>query len=955
MASLRRALFDVRPDERRPATLAFLALLGITAAHTLIETARDALFLTKVPIAYLPALYLAIAAAGLLTTRAGAALEARRDPAVVPRFDPVSTSLIAGAVITGAFWISAASPSRAVLYALYVFSGLFASWVAGRLWIRLGAIFTVVQAKRLYGVVGTGGVLGAVIGAAAARACLALIEVRHLLLLGAALLVVTAIGPAALLPRPVAEARRRGGAGSAGDAEAAGAATAAAPSLTDQAREVARHPYLVRVLGIVLVTAAVGTAIDFVFKSEVARAFHDPHELASFLATVSLATNLASLVAQSIGVGVVMRVLGVHRALYVMPLLIGLGAGGAILGLGFAAAIAMRGIDGTLRQSLQKTSVELLFVPLPDAIRARSKPIVDLVGQRGGQAITSIAILGLVYVVGRAGGAGGIDRSTQAVGIVVALLAAAWLLLARGIRSRYLDVFRATLQRGRIELSAGMPELDMSALEALIASLSSRKDAQVLGALDLLAAQSRGRLVPSLILFHPSKAIVLRALELLVETGRTDFVPVADRLLEHADADVRTAALRARAAVEHDAAFLRSLLDDPQAEIRATALVALVSGGDLSAADGEVAMRELAQSSVEVRRALTRALGEVQPARLRAGQRDPGESARAGMESALVMLATDEDATTRMLAATAMGRVGAKAFVPVLLAMLGERGAGLPAIDALADMGDVAVAAVDEALDATSTDEETKWRLLNVLSRSRSAAAVPRLAQRLADSGETILNTRILRALRGAHLAGMVVPVDRKKLRALAGDTVASIARALAFRLAHARALDEMPEHRTKAAELLQKLLRDMEIEGSDRLFLVLGLMYPNERFARIQRGLLSANAKARASSRELLENVVRPPLRDSVLAVVDDVADRQRLLRIGSERADDTYEALLGAMIDRGGELGVLASHHASELGLNQRLRSAAQRIDASKTAFGDGLSAGSLGSQRVVAEVAG
>ena len=53
----------MRAEERRPATLAFLARLGITAAHTLIETARDALFLTKVPITYLPALYLAIAAA----------------------------------------------------------------------------------------------------------------------------------------------------------------------------------------------------------------------------------------------------------------------------------------------------------------------------------------------------------------------------------------------------------------------------------------------------------------------------------------------------------------------------------------------------------------------------------------------------------------------------------------------------------------------------------------------------------------------------------------------------------------------------------------------------------------------------------------------------------------------------------------------------------------------------
>src|SRR5262249_26848256 len=143
----------------------------------------------------------------------------------------------------------------------------------------------------------------------------------------------------------------------------------------------------------------------------------------------------------------------------------------------------------------------------------------------------------------------------RAVAVAIVALSIGWLWLAAGIRPRYLDVFRQTLRRGRTELSAELPELDIGALEALIPALSSKKDAEVLGALDLLAAQSRGRLLPSLILFHPSKPVVLRALELLVREKRTDFVQVADRLLTHGDAEVRAAALRARAAVEPDPTF----------------------------------------------------------------------------------------------------------------------------------------------------------------------------------------------------------------------------------------------------------------------------------------------------------------------------------------------------------------------------------------------------------------
>ena len=60
-----RTFTDVRPEERRGVVGAFLALFGILAGHTLLETARDALFLARLPPSKLPWVYLAIA--GLLS------------------------------------------------------------------------------------------------------------------------------------------------------------------------------------------------------------------------------------------------------------------------------------------------------------------------------------------------------------------------------------------------------------------------------------------------------------------------------------------------------------------------------------------------------------------------------------------------------------------------------------------------------------------------------------------------------------------------------------------------------------------------------------------------------------------------------------------------------------------------------------------------------------------------
>src|SRR5688500_11467613 len=50
----------VTPEARRNTIAAFTTLLVITTGHTLLETARDALFLAKVPASQLPWMYLVI-------------------------------------------------------------------------------------------------------------------------------------------------------------------------------------------------------------------------------------------------------------------------------------------------------------------------------------------------------------------------------------------------------------------------------------------------------------------------------------------------------------------------------------------------------------------------------------------------------------------------------------------------------------------------------------------------------------------------------------------------------------------------------------------------------------------------------------------------------------------------------------------------------------------------------
>ena len=133
-----RRLLALRPEERRGTVAAFLTIFGTLAAHTLLETARDALFLARLPAPRLAVVYLLIAfvAVGLAQVPWGR----RRATGAFA----LSRLLGLGAVVTFLFWALGRWQSPFELYALYVWTGWcfarllapFAPHLAEELWHR---------------------------------------------------------------------------------------------------------------------------------------------------------------------------------------------------------------------------------------------------------------------------------------------------------------------------------------------------------------------------------------------------------------------------------------------------------------------------------------------------------------------------------------------------------------------------------------------------------------------------------------------------------------------------------------------------------------------------------------------------------------------------------------------------------------------------------------------------
>jgi hypothetical protein len=116
------------------------------------------------------------------------------------------------------------------------------------------------------------------------------------------------------------------------------------------------------------------------------------------------------------------------------------------------------------------------------------------------------------------------------------------------------------------------------------------------------------------------------------------------------------------------------------------------------------------------------------------------------------------------------------------------------------------------------------------------------------------------------------------------------------------------------AGKLLIELLKDKVRHAQSRMFLILGLLYRKEDFEQVERGLNSADAKLRASSRELLGNVVKGRLRDGLIVLVDEVPDAEKIDRYGG-RLSSSYRDNLERLAQRSGNLGLLARAHLEEL----------------------------------------
>jgi hypothetical protein len=681
-------------------------------------------------------------------------------------------------------------------------------------------------------------------------------------------------------------------------------------------RLLARDGYVMRLAWLSGLAASALLCADYLFKSTAAHAIA-PARLGSFFAIYYTALNAASLLMQLLVSGLVIRRLGVVPALSLLPLLLcAFGTGSFLLGAPLALVIALKASDGALRHSIQRVANELVQMPLSASLHEQVKGFIDGTLPRLAQALTAGALLFIASLSG---------APERWVALSVALISAAWLGLAIGLRTPYLQRFRDALQRPNTAHGLMVQELDADAIEAVLEALSSRDPARVISAMELLEDKQRVRLIPALVLYHEDEAVLSRALDMFAASERQDWIEHAERLLSHASEAVRVSALRAFSLRGRHTALERGL-SDPSLSVRAQAAFWLVTLDQNPEPLGDpriMALLELSGSDgATARKALLSAVRDAPAPR---------------WTPVLLAAAAGEDELVFEQAALAMAKIADPSFVPLLIEHLSVQEGRAAVRDALVALGEPALRALTAALAAPATNERVRRQIPRAIAGFRSQHAADVLLGQLDRPEHSgLLRYRVLRGL-GRLVAETRVRVDRAAIDLHIKNTLVEHLRLLAIRNALG---PEQEPGAQRSRRLVLGLLEAKQEQSLERAFHLLQIRHPSENIRAVHYALRSEDRRKRAYALEFLDTMtttshaeIGAQVRSLLLVVADDLAPAEKVQRAASmlpALPRGHSEALRGLIADHDEYLASFAAYHALELGgvdLEQAVVSAVQK----------------------------
>ncbi|HJU43190.1 MAG TPA: Npt1/Npt2 family nucleotide transporter [Vicinamibacterales bacterium] len=872
MARLLRPVVQLRDGEATTALLMFLYSFLAMTSYNIIKPITRSEFISNLGADNVPWVTF-----GMGVTIGIIMQGYTRAIAVVPRrwMIPVTQVGLAGLLVL--FWFLFTFVGRDwVAVAFYVMSLILSILLISQFWTLANDVYDPRQAKRIFGFIGGGASLGGATGAGLTAFLVQALGSRTMILISAVVMGIC-------LAIVMAIIRREKTAGTS-DASKTGEEEGVSGGEALRLLRSSRH------LQIISLVIGFGAVVSNLAEQQVLMAtaeFKGPENadaIAAFLGQLIVYLSLIGFVIQVTLTSRIHRVLGIGFALLMLPVSMGGAAVLVLLNRALWAPSVGRIVDTSIRYTIDKTSREVLFLPLPLELKYRAKPFIDVTMDRFAKGVGAVLILFAIKDWGL-----GLDW--QQLSYVSLGLVAVWVLTALAAKREYMKSFRRSIEQQVVapaELRFNNP--DPASVETLVSELAHPEPRRVLYAIDLLDAMDKRRLVTPLLLAHESAEVRARALKVAEATGTEladRWLPGVERALKDRDGAVRVAAISAFAALRGQAAadVMRPFIHkgDPALAIVAAAALA-DSNADKDQKLAEHTLREYSSDtrdrSTAWRLQVARALGDVKNPSFR---------------PLLVPLMYDTNLEVARAAIESAGALGAHdfLFVPPLVSLLRNRRLKAAARAVLVGYGEPVIAPLAFFMRDQDEDRWVRRHVPSTLAELPFPSSVDALIAALDDPDGFIRFKAIgaLDRLRRSHPELVINPdailkyVNIEAARAFNALT-------LHHNLFVAGGLDQR--------SLLARTLTEKHQRALNRTLKLLGLIHGPEDVSAVRHALNVDDARLRSRAVEYLDNLVEGPTRKRVMLLIEDMPADERirkgnvLYRTRERDVEDTLAQLL-------------------------------------------------------------
>jgi len=831
---IERALNLDPGDLRRGVPLSACLFLSISAYVTG-KVARDALFLAHFAAVQLPYADIAV---GVLVSfvvviylRVGRRTSLGNLMVASPLFFAANVAL---------FWVLVHYSRLGWLYpAFYIWVGIFGVLAPTQVWTMANFLLTTREAKRIFGMVGGSAILGWIFGGYLSKTIAKAFGTESLLLAMAGLLVVCS----ALM------AVASGGGKLRLDPErdpTTGVAGTHQKNLRDSIRSLFSSPYLLAIAGVICTSSFVTTLTGWQFKALAQQYFAGKNALAIFFGDFYFYAGLVALLFQLLLTTRLLRRFGIGSMLFVLPVMVLAGSAGLLIWGTIAAALFLKGGDQVLRYSVDRSTVELLYLPLPSRVKLKAKWLIDTLVWRLGDGLAGVVVLVFAAQLG---------WTPRQISWIAILLTVGWLAAVHVAGKQYVAILQDSISQHRLDAEqASTLALDRSTADLLAKKILTSDPGEILYALSLFEVERQRAAHPVVrgLLYHPSPEVRQKAVSILAAVGDKSVRPTIEALLKDPDAGVRTEAMLYLVYHAHvdPLTLLSEIGDYADYSVRSGVAAYLARPGEAqnieTARQILIGMsRETGEEGQRTRLEVARLLGELPDS----------------FDPLLSEILHDPAQPVAREAIRSVGALRKFPLAPALVEILSNRNFSSDAAEALARFGDQVVSLLGSHLGDSSSPMDTRRAIPSILVSIGTPAAARVVCDNLLER-DTALRFQMISALNKIHQTHPEIALDMQLVETVLAAEIMGHYRSYQILAAVCRPGD--------SDEPILHALRESMQQDLERIFRLLGLLYPHLDLHSAYFGLQSSNSTVYDNALEFLENVLKSQLRAILVPLLD-------------------------------------------------------------------------------------